>query len=160
MNSKGPALSILGIFKEFQERYVLARLKECSSDEDLKSAYEKKLENIRKSYSAEEKEECKSQLVTILKTAEESLSTNKFLAGPSFSLADILLGSLLVRLRDAGTIKVDLQSHPVVSTYFKDIQQRQSFKDTFTGAEFAIASLLITLRDLPSIFLSKLTGRY
>jgi glutathione S-transferase len=159
MNMAEGGRKVVVLFGQFRERYCQARLKECT-DPALKSAYERKLASIQQSFSVQEKDACKAELTKILDTAQESLSNTKFLAGPSFSLADILLTSLLVRLRDAGTLKNDLKSHPQIQSYFSQVQTRPSFKKTYSGSAFTKSYALTVFRDIPSLFWSKLTCRY
>lgn len=169
MQLQGTARSFFTLFEQFKERYCQARLDECTQDDQTsRQAYQTKLLQIKQPFSSQDKQECQEQLDSILITAQESLDKNLFLAGKDYSMADILMTCLLVRLKDAGkdkintlgTIKRNLSNHPQIQDYFKRVQSRPSFQKTFSGSQFAKVFGLMVFRDIPSLFLSKLTGRY
>lgn len=114
---------------KFIRRVVIARMSESP---ELAGAYHRKL---REAYQTEEKlkdpdvlRRSKEHLVRLLDEVETQLRETPYLAGQDFSMADVMLIPVLVRLKLLDLENEYISDRPNISEYWVLVQQRPSYK--------------------------------
>lgn len=111
---------------------------------NLAAIYQAKIDSLSNLPSQNERSENVSQVKAIVDTAEKQLSTFPFLAGDSYTLADLLFTVVLYRIGVAGKLSM-IDTKPQVKAYYARMQERPSFSKTFNdtfGQRLPIFGLL------------------
>ncbi|GAB4813826.1 hypothetical protein N2152v2_000872 [Parachlorella kessleri] len=156
--------SILGKLTQFKERYAQARMKE---NPDLAPLYQEKLDAMAAGgkaigdQAAIDKND--KTLGGLLDTAESRLKASGadgWLAGPAYSLADVLLTVLLFRIEMGKQQAKFIEPRPTVNSYYKRVQQRPSWNQAFGPALSGSTAAKLFLPALAKAWWANLTGRY
>ncbi|KAK2443952.1 glutathione S-transferase TCHQD3 [Trifolium repens] len=114
---------------KFIRRVVIARMSDAP---ELAGAYHRKL---REAYQTEEKlkdpdvlRRTREHLGTLLDEAERQLSETPYLAGEEFTMADVMLIPILVRLKLLDLENEYITVRPNIAEYWVLIQQRPSYR--------------------------------
>ncbi|KAJ3301607.1 Ganglioside induced differentiation associated protein [Kappamyces sp. JEL0829] len=148
--------SIMGAFNNYKVKYCEARAKEHP---DLAPHYKRKVEKMTHEPSQAEMQANQMEIESILSRSETTLISQPYLAGQAYSLADLLLTTILVRLHAAGTLKKELASRPSVSEWYSRMKARPSFKKTFEAAFVQKVPGTAILPAVPKLIYTSLTGR-
>lgn len=116
-------------FSRFKRRVAIARM---ARNPDLASKYHAKL---HKAYATEEMlkdtealEENKKQLESILDAAEAQLATTEYLAGGSFTMADVMMIPVLGWMQLLGVEKELMKVRPRLWKYWLKAKHRPSYQ--------------------------------
>lgn len=160
------AKGVLATLSTFRTRVAQAQKAkaEKAGDAELASQYNAKVASIAKS-SAELQDPAlietnRKELVQLLDEAEKLLEKSKFLAGPAYSMADVVMSTILFRIGTVNQTKLMLEPRPKLSTYYKEIKTRPSFPIVFGPA---ISTWGQVSNIVPALFkakLANLTGWY
>lgn len=155
---------ILSGLEDFRKKVAACQQKkaEAAGDAELAQIYGDKLESMKKSAAHNKDPEAvatnRKELAAMLDRCEGLLEKSKYLAGPEFSVADVLLASVLHRL---GTVKQTsefLKPRPRLSRYFDEqIKTRPSWTKAFPSP---LASVSIMLPTIMKVKFCTLTGWY
>ena len=102
----------------------------------------------------------REQLVSLLDEAETRLASNKFLAGPAYSAADVIFTPVLYRLYNLKKDKEYLVSKPNIKRYYEELKKRPSYRKVFSVSDSGLASAQQVLPAFGKILFSKATGKY
>ena len=160
MNSPETVVKIMAQWRDFKLKTLEKRKEEIKGDFRLSEAFDAKIKIVQRGFDRKEFAKCREQLDLILTKAEADLEQNEFLGGSDYSLSDILLTSLLVRICDAGQFQVEMERKPHIKEYFQRVQERDSFKKTFKDFVIQKHKVLAVLPNLLKWQFSSLTGRY
>lgn len=113
--------------------------------EDFFSRYLKEIndEEVKKGLDA--------KLSSALDDAETQLNASPFVAGNAFSMADVVLITVLARAESVGKEEVYLK-RPALSKYFHEAKKRQSYKTAIGQYTGIVGTLPLLLPTLGSIF--------
>lgn len=100
------------------------------------------------------------QLTVLLDAAEAQLGKTAFLAGDSYSPADVMLTCALFLAEQAKQAKVELASRPNVKAWWKGTKQRPSFKVVFGPAVSPVTLLTMVLPAVSKVMYKKLLCQY
>ncbi|GAB4813824.1 hypothetical protein N2152v2_000870 [Parachlorella kessleri] len=156
--------SILGKLILFRERYAKARMKE---NPDLAPLYKERLAAMAAAAKAIEDQAAIDKndkiLNELLDTAESRLKASGaegWLAGPTYSLADVLLTVLLFRIEMGKQQAKFIEPRPALNSYYKRVQQRPSWNKVFGPALSGFTAARLFLPALAKAWWANLTGRY
>lgn len=100
------------------------------------------------------------QLVTLLDAAETQLSKTIFLAGDTYSAADVMLTCAVFLVEQASQAKTELACRPNLSAWWKGVKQRRSFKVVFGPATSPVTMLTLVLPAVIKVMIWKLLHWY
>eukprot|EP00882_Tetradesmus_deserticola_P006755 GHRQ01007110.1.p2 GENE.GHRQ01007110.1~~GHRQ01007110.1.p2 ORF type:complete len:144 (+),score=70.89 GHRQ01007110.1:993-1424(+) len=99
-------------------------------------------------------------LLELLDGAEQQLAKSSFLAGPAYSVADVMFTPVLYRLGMANKTGEYLKPRPNVSNYYNRMKERPSFKAAFGAAGSPLTAAGALGPALLKAQLASLTGWY
>lgn len=102
----------------------------------------------------------KKQLVALLDAAEAQLSKTAFLAGDTYSAADVMLTCAVFLVEQAKQAKLELAPRPNLSKWWKGIKQRPSYKAVFGPATSPVTLLTMVLPAVSKVMVKKLLHQY
>lgn len=102
----------------------------------------------------------KKQLVALLDAAEAQLSKTAFLAGDTYSAADVMLTCAVFLVEQAKQTKLELAPRPNLSKWWKSIKQRPSYKAVFGPATSPVTLLTMVLPAVSKVMVKKLLHQY
>lgn len=102
----------------------------------------------------------KKQLVALLDAAEAQLSKTAFLAGDTYSAADVMLTCAVFLVEQAKQTKLELAPRPNLSKWWKGIKQRPSYKPVFGPATSPVTLLTMVLPAVSKVMVKKLLHQY
>ena len=112
---------------------------------ELRAEYEAKIEDISglisQSTSPEVVKEQRAKLEGELDTLDTVLASHPFIAGPNYSLADVIWTVSLTRIEFLKQ-KSLIDSRPNLSSYYKRMQARSSYKDAILYPHFRLGPML------------------
>lgn len=128
---------LIGNLIIFNWVHGLAKTAQKWSDEELaerlkripsKERQEAWIRAARKPYTEEERAAARAKLVQMLDRMEDELAATGWLAGPSYSIADIALVPFVKRIEEEiAPDEVTQARHPRVTTWWTTIQARPAF---------------------------------
>ncbi|KAL0032767.1 hypothetical protein WJX79_008801 [Trebouxia sp. C0005] len=100
------------------------------------------------------------QLAALLDAAEGQLSKTSFLAGDTYSAADVMLTCTVFLVEQAKQAKVELASRPKLNAWWKGIKQRASYKEVFGPATSPVTLLTLVLPAISKVMVKKALRQY
>ncbi|GAB4813825.1 hypothetical protein N2152v2_000871 [Parachlorella kessleri] len=175
--------SILGKLTQYKERYAKARVVKHSKlapaclDEyaqarmkenpDLAPLYKEKIEAMAAGIKAIGDQAVVDKndkvLDELLDTAESRLKASGaegWLAGPAYSLADVLLTVLLVRVEMNKLQARFIEPRPALNSFYKRVRQRPSWNQAFGSALSGLTGPKLFFPALAKAWVANLTGWY
>lgn len=156
--------SILGKLTQYKERYAQARMKE---NPDLAPLYKEKIEAMAAGIKAIGDQAVVDKndkvLDELLDTAESRLKASGaegWLAGPAYSLADVLLTVLLVRVEMNKLQARFIEPRPALNSFYKRVRQRPSWNQAFGSALSGLTGPKLFFPALAKAWVANLTGWY
>lgn len=124
-------------FSRFKRRVVIARM---ASNPELSSKYRVKLHNAYATEELLENPEAvtanKQQLIDLLDASESQLASTEYLAGGSFTMADVVFIPLLARMELLSVENEYINSRSHLSEYWAKMKQRPTYH-TVIGRYFS-----------------------
>lgn len=99
-------------------------------------------------------------LAALLDAAEAQLSKTAFLAGHTYSAADVMLTCAVFLVEQAKKTKVEFASRPKLKAWWKVVKQRPSCQVVFGPATSPVTLLTMVLPAVGKTMFNKLLGRY
>ncbi|XP_024393589.1 glutathione S-transferase TCHQD isoform X2 [Physcomitrium patens] len=131
---------------------------------DMAELYKKKIATMEAQLAEPDNREAVEQnlrqLAGLLDEAEARLSTNKFLAGDSYSAADCIFTPVIYRLFMVKKDKEFLEPRPNIQRYYDELKKRPSYKKVFGVADSGFCTAQTILPAFGKILLQKVTGKY
>jgi glutathione S-transferase len=155
----GPALKVS---TEYKIKIAEANAKK---NPDMADVYKEKVSTMSKNLIEDPSnptvcDENRKQLVALLDEANARLATNKFLAGPAYSMADVIFTPVLYRLHQLKFDGEYLDSRPVIKRYYAELLKRPSYKAVFGTSDNPLASAAEVIPSVGKIAVDKVTGKY
>ncbi|WIA34352.1 hypothetical protein OEZ86_012689 [Tetradesmus obliquus] len=160
-NGDPGAAKLLGKLTDFKMKYAEAR---AAQHPELKDTYSSKIQSM-KAADATAKDAAavaanNALLLGLLDDAEQQLASSSFLAGPAYSVADVMFTPVLFRLGMANKTGEYLKPRPHVSEYYNRMKERPSFKAAFGAASSKLTLASAIVPALLKAQLAWLTGWY
>ena len=102
----------------------------------------------------------KKQLIALLDAAEAQLSKTAFLAGDTYSAADVMLTCAVFLVDQAKQTKAEMASRPNLNTWWKGIKKRPSYKVVFGPATSPVTLATQVLPAVTKVMVKKLLHSY
>lgn len=115
------------------------------------------IENPRNETVAEDN---RRQLGALLDEANARLASNKFLAGPAYSMADVIFTPVLYRIHQLKFDSQYLDSRPNIRRYYQELEKRPSYNAVFGTSDNPIAAAGEVLPSVGKVVVDKVTGKY
>lgn len=155
------AAKLMAKLAHHKEGFAEARAKQYP---DMAQVYSNKIASMQKQgqdYQDPANIEANKQgLHGLLTTAEQRLSTSPFLAGDSYSMADVIVTPVLFRLHNLKKQHEYLANRPKVTEYWQRLKQRPSYKKVFGAVESPLTAAKLLLPALARVSWSNITGRF
>lgn len=157
-----PAGAALKVSTEYKIKVAEANAKK---NPDMADLYQEKIATMKKNLIDNPSnkaicEENRRQLVALLDEANTRLATNKFLAGPAYSAADVIFTPVLYRIY---LLKMDgnfVEPRPNLKSYYQELQKRPSYKTVFGTSDSPLASAKEVVPSVGKIVVDQVTGKY
>ena len=132
---------------------------------DLAELYQKKISTMQKNLIENPRnkaisDENRRQLVALLDEANARLVTNKFLAGPAYSAADVIFTPVLYRINQLKFDSEYIDPRPNVKAYYEELLKRPSYKAVFSTSDNPVAAAGEVIPSVGQIVVDQVTGKY
>lgn len=149
----------LGFVARRGERSRIQRLLQKKAEApELAAAYDAKIEDVRRWFAIARDpvrvQEVKAEVLAVLDGIERDLLAQPFLAGPAYSLADVIWTVVLARLRMLGLGR-EVDRRPGLAAYYARMRARPSFRQADLWDHFGVGT---ALRFFLTGLRQKLTG--
>jgi len=160
--ANSPAGGALKVSTEYKIKAAEANAKK---NPDMAELYAEKVATMRKNLIDNPQndaltEQNRLQLVALLDEAETKLSTQKFLAGPAYSAADVIFTPVLYRIYLLKKEGEYLESRPKVKAYYQELQKRPSYKTVFGTSDSPLAAAAEVVPSVGKVVVDQVTGKY
>lgn len=136
----------LGFVARRGERSRIQRLHRKKAEApELAAAYDAKIADVHRWFTTARDpvrvEAVKAQVLAVLDTVERELGVEPFLAGPEYSLADILWTVVLARMHMLG-LGSEVARRPGLAAYYARVRARPSFQQADLWDRFGVGPAL------------------
>ena len=161
------ARKVLEVLELYRTRVAQAQLEraEAAGRIGLAQKYRAKLASMA-SAAAEGRDGAaiqrnRQELEKLLDRAERLLEKSGFLAGPAFSMADVVMAAIIFRIETFGQADAYLRPRPRLGRYFSErIRPRPSYAKVMGAASSKLRQVALMLPGLVSAVVAGVTGRY
>lgn len=155
----GPALKVS---TEYKVKVAEANAKK---NPDMADLYKEKISTMTKNLieNPSNKAVCdenRRQLVALLDEANARLATNKFLAGPAYSMADVIFTPVLYRIYQLKFDSEYLDPRPNIKRYYQELEKRPSYKAVFGTSDNPLAAAGEVIPSVGKVVVDQVTGKY
>ncbi|KAJ3274716.1 Ganglioside induced differentiation associated protein [Terramyces sp. JEL0728] len=150
------AKGVFASLNNFKTKFCEARAKE---NPELATLYSEKIAQLQHSPSEEEALECVADAGKYLDAVEQKVSNTEYINGGEYTIADLLVTSMLVRIAASGQLEKMLADRPSLSSWYSRMQKRPSYDKCFRSHLTQKAPGLLLLPVVGPALMCKFLGR-
>lgn len=157
-----PGGAVLKVSTEYKIKVAEANAKK---NPDMADLYKEKISAMTKNLienpnNEKVTEDNRKQLGALLDEANARLANNKYLAGPAYSMADVIFTPVLYRIYQLKFDSQYLDSRPNIKRYYQELEKRPSYKAVFGTSDNPIAAAGEVIPSIGKVVVDKVTGKY
>ncbi|KAJ3255268.1 Ganglioside induced differentiation associated protein [Boothiomyces macroporosus] len=150
------AKGVFASLNNFKVKFCEARAKE---NPELATLYAEKIAQLQSQPSEEESLECVADANKYLDIVEQRVSNTEYINGSEYTIADLLVTSMLVRIGAAGQLEKMLADRPSLTKWYSRMQKRPTYDKCFKSHLTQKAPGLLLLPVVGPALMCKFLGR-
>ncbi|KAG0627919.1 hypothetical protein M758_2G238000 [Ceratodon purpureus] len=157
-----PGGAALKVSTEYKIKVAEANAKK---NPDMADLYKEKISTMTKNLidnpnNKAVSDDNRKQLVALLDEANARLATNKYLAGPAYTMADVIFTPVLYRIYQLKFDSEYLDPRPNIKNYYQELEKRPSYKAVFGTSDNPLAAAGEVIPAVGKVVVDQVTGKY